>query len=91
MQIKPVKARPVFYAMCYEQIKVIAKENGYNLLINGSLNRDFDLVAIPWSHDCINPIELLKKFSSYLVVLLPADGYEEQHYRHSVLGGGRDS
>src|SRR5690242_9505289 len=63
---KPTKAKPVFYACCYEPLKVIAKEMGYNLLINGSLNRDMDLVAIAWSDEPKPMKEVVVAFDKYL-------------------------
>ena len=63
---KPVKAKPIFYANLYEPLKVIAKEYGYNLLLDGSLNRDFDLVLVAW-HDKHRKIEdVLTAMENYL-------------------------
>lgn len=45
---KPTHAKPALYAHIYEQMKEIAKSFGYCLLIHGSMNRDLDLVAVPW-------------------------------------------
>jgi hypothetical protein len=36
-----------------DRIRVIAKENGYALGIHGSLTRDLDLIAIPWSVEAV--------------------------------------
>jgi hypothetical protein len=48
---KPTHVKPSFYSFCYEGMKEIAKKYGYNLLIHGSMNRDCDLVAVPWSEE----------------------------------------
>lgn len=45
---KPIHAKPALYAFYYESLKVIAKQYGYALLLHGSMNRDLDLVAVPW-------------------------------------------
>lgn len=90
MAEKPIKAKPVFYSYCYESLKAIAKENGYNLLINGSLNRDMDLVAIPWIDDPNPHSEVLKEFCAYLgVPYLTNQNDEPCHF--TVLPGGRSS
>ncbi|MDE3249843.1 MAG: hypothetical protein KGO82_14355 [Bacteroidota bacterium] len=88
---KPIAAKPVFYATAYLPLKEIAREKGYNLLINGSLNRDMDLVAIPWSDEPAKEVDLIKAFDLYLRDTCYADGCEEHGYMHKVLPGGRSS
>lgn len=89
--VKPIKAKPVFYACCYEPLKVIAKEMGYNLLINGSMNRDFDLVAIAWSDDPKPMIDVVIAFDKYLRGVHYTEESANSGYMHSVLPGGRNS
>jgi hypothetical protein len=48
---KPIHVKPNFYSYCYESLKDIAKNHGYNLLIHGSMNRDLDLIAVAWVND----------------------------------------
>lgn len=86
---KPIKAKPVFYATCYETLKAIAKDMGYNLLINGSLNRDMDLVAIPWIDEPMPMIDVVIKFDEYLRGTHYQKESAEQGYMYSVLQGGR--
>jgi hypothetical protein len=86
---KPIKAKPVFYSCCYEPLKAIAKEMGYNLLINGSLNRDMDLVAIPWTEEPKPMIEVVIAFDKYLRGTHYEESSAELGYRYSVLPGGR--
>ena len=90
MNEKPLKAKPVFYACCYEPLKSIAKDMGYNLLINGSLNRDMDLVAVPWIEDPKSHYDLLQAFCEYLGVPFLTD-QKEQPCHFSMLPGGRSS
>lgn len=45
---KPLHVKPSLYAHYFEILKPIAYEYGYNLVLHGSLNRDLDLIAIPW-------------------------------------------
>lgn len=53
----PRRERPE-YQQLIGPLRVIAREAGYALAVHGSLARDIDLVAIPWSPDACNP-ELL--------------------------------
>jgi len=45
---KPTHAKPSLYAFYFEVIKDIGKTYGYNIVLHGSMNRDLDLIAIPW-------------------------------------------
>jgi len=45
---KPIHAKPSLYAFYMEIIKEIGLIYGYNIVPHGSMNRDLDLIAIPW-------------------------------------------
>ncbi len=90
MEEKPIKAKPHFYSVCLEGLQQIAKDHGYNLVIHGSVNRDMDLVAIPWVDDPHTHAELLKSFCEYLGVPYLTNTKEEPlHF--TMLAGGRSS
>jgi hypothetical protein len=45
------KPKPSFapvYAFLYPNLATIARKHGYALAIHGSLQRDMDVIAIPW-------------------------------------------
>jgi hypothetical protein len=75
--------------MFYEYLKDIAKEYGYNLLIHGSMERDLDLVAVPWEDRCCFTKEqlMIKEFQQYLTgtTYQKTDG----EVPFTVLPGGR--
>lgn len=48
--MKPANYAPV-YACIYPQLAELARRHGYALAIHGSLGRDFDLIAIPWTEN----------------------------------------
>ncbi|MBK7088380.1 MAG: hypothetical protein IPH56_05445 [Chitinophagaceae bacterium] len=62
----------------------IAKEMGYNLIIHGSMSRDFDLIAVAWVDNPKKEIELVKELDRFL-----KGSYfnNEQDYLFSVLPG----
>lgn len=39
---------------------------GYNLIAHGSLNRDFDLIAVPWTEEPESHYDLLCKMDMWL-------------------------
>jgi hypothetical protein len=61
-QTKPTHAKPSLYAYYFERLKDIARGYGYNLVLHGSLNRDLDLVAIPWQLDVKDHDEMIQEF-----------------------------
>lgn len=58
------KASGVFCASLLDSIlpaiREVARENGYAVAVHGSLKRDIDLVAVPWT-DCATPVDELAK------------------------------
>ena len=46
--IKPIHAKPSLFSFYFEIIKEIGLKHGYNIVLHGSMNRDLDLIAIPW-------------------------------------------
>lgn len=85
MSEKPVHAKPALYAFYYEVLKVIAKNRGYALLLHGSMNRDLDLVAVPWmngAHAC-SVYEMIEEMAE-------AIGSSDIMPPHSVREYGRE-
>jgi hypothetical protein len=66
MSEKPMAFRPALYHYYYEWLKEIALRYGYNLLLHGSMNRDLDLVAIPWIENVGDKDEMIKEFCDAL-------------------------
>lgn len=58
---KPIQAKPSLYAFYFEVIKEIGLEFGYNIVLHGSMNRDLDLIAIPWQEVIGDKMEMIKK------------------------------
>lgn len=86
---KPKHVKPGLYAIYYEGLKEIAQDFGYNLLIHGSMNRDLDLVAVPWVDDPKPVDDLIKEFQLHLTgkTLVGPNG----NVPFSILPGGRMS
>jgi hypothetical protein len=85
---KPIAVKPRLYAMYFHRLMEIAREMGYNLLISGSMNRDLDLVAVPWVDNPKPEMELIQAFDMYLRGALMD---KPDHYMHNVLAGGRSA
>ena len=63
--MKPVHVKPSFYSYCFEALKEIAYKYGYNLVLHGSMNRDLDLIAIPWQEKLGNIDTMISEFCKY--------------------------
>jgi hypothetical protein len=79
---KPTHVKPSFYAFLFESLKVIAKNFGYNLVLNGSMNRDLDLIAIPWIDEPKDRFELI-------VALDKVESNNTHNYQYQLMPGGR--
>lgn len=63
---KSIVIKPMLYSVILEPLKKIALEFGYNLVLHGSMNRDMDLILIPWDDNCANPDMVVKSFNELL-------------------------
>ncbi len=63
---KPIHVKPSLYAYFFIDLKEIALKYGYNLVLHGSLNRDLDLIAIPWKQEVLPYGEMVEEFSKCL-------------------------
>lgn len=89
--MKPQKAKPQFYACCFATIQKLGRELGYNIVMHGSMDRDIDLVAIPWSDTPATHYELLSNIDMYVRGIKYAEEHFERGYMFSILPGGRSS
>ena len=79
--MKEVKIKPSFYAHCYEILKRIAFTYGYNLVLHGSMDRDLDLIAIPWEEDVKSVKKMLSQFCKVLNGTIHRGKNEKPHGR----------
>lgn len=90
-QKKPIKAKPQLYTYFFFALKEIAIGMGYNLVIHGSMDRDMDLIAIPWTDNPAERIDLIIAFDKHLRGISYDKSSAEKGYLYSVLPGGRHS
>jgi len=55
-----------FYGCIYNIVQEVGIANGYAVAIHGSLARDLDLIAVPWTNDAISDFELIKLIAEVL-------------------------
>lgn len=88
---KPIHAKPSLYAYYFYNLKEIAKEYGYNLVLHGSLNRDLDLIAIPWVDDPKSELEMIHELHRAITGYVASPEIWKDVYMYKVLPGGRHS
>lgn len=56
-----------WYVMAYTKLDRIAWRHGYALSLHGSMSRDLDLVAIPWTDDADSPEKLVEAIRKFVI------------------------
>jgi hypothetical protein len=56
-----------WYVMAYTKLDRIAWRHGYALALHGSMARDLDLVAVPWTDDADSPEVLIAAFVRFVI------------------------
>lgn len=60
-QLKPVYA-PI-YAALYPALAKVFQKHGYALAIHGSMARDFDIIAVPWTDNISEPQKVVDEIT----------------------------
>ena len=59
MSIKKFEAIPAWHAVLYSALRRTSRRCGYALAIHGSMHRDLDLLAVPWTDEAVGAAELV--------------------------------
>jgi hypothetical protein len=60
----PPSYAPVYAAAVYPELVGVFRSHGYALAVHGSLQRDFDLIAIPWVEQPSSPKDVIKQVTT---------------------------
>lgn len=77
--------RPVTYVHFYTMLVPVAREHGYALALHGTVQRDLDIVAVPWEAKPSSHLVLLESFCNALGI--KKDLRVEGHHRVDKLHG----
>jgi len=72
---------PVYAAACYPDLAEVFRSHGYALTVHGSLQRDFDLIAIPWVENQSPPKEVVDAILSAFAAKVIGDASIKPHGR----------
>lgn len=68
------------YSQLLPRIRSAAKELGYAIAIHGTMQRDFDLLAVPWIEDADDPTKLVEAISAEVGGYIVGDRVDERGY-----------
>jgi hypothetical protein len=83
-EIKPNYAA-VYAAALYPQLCTIFQQHGYALAVHGSLARDFDVIAVPWSEKVSRPEAVIKEITDGFVIHVIGEPTTKHHGRVAYL------
>jgi hypothetical protein len=72
---------PVYAACCYPDLAQICLNHGYALAVHGSLKRDFDVIAIPWTENPSEPQTVLDAIAAEFHVTRISEPAQKPHGR----------
>lgn len=81
MDNKPKPSYAPVYAAMYRELAELFREHGYALAIHGSLQRDFDLIAVPWIESPSSPQDVVKAVTTVFSINLISEGTPKLHGR----------
>lgn len=81
-QLKPNYA-PVYAAAMYPDLCKLFQKHGYALMCHGSLARDFDLLAMPWTETVSMPEEVMKEVVTTFAVRVIGNPTQRPHGREA--------
>lgn len=76
MTEKPTAYRASIYAWMVPRITEVARELGYAIGVHGSMHRDLDLIAVPWTEEAKPADELVEAIREYVDGIITATGTE---------------
>lgn len=80
---------PVYAASLYPDLAVTARQHGYALAVHGSLQKDMDLIAIPWVDNPRPPEELIEAITREFAIRVIGEPGQKPHGRiaHTIIIG----
>lgn len=73
MSSKPAASlMPAMYSHRIHDLQTIARAHGYAIAIHGSMQRDLDVIAVPWTTKAVQPKTLVKRLCDGLDLMFDA-------------------
>lgn len=75
------KISTLVYATMFGDLQQVARDHGYALAVHGSMQRDFDLIAVPWTEMACDAEDLINAFICALKIGPQTEPEEKPHGR----------
>lgn len=79
----PPSYAPVYAAALYPELATLFRHHGYALAVHGSLQRDFDLIGIPWVEGPSKPEDVIADILSQFNIRQIGEPQQKQHGRRA--------
>lgn len=80
-------SRPVAYLVVLGRMADVARQLGYTLAIHGSMQRDCDVVAVPWTGEAVSQRELAEALIDVSGGFLDPLEADDEYFRRGCPGG----
>lgn len=81
-----MKSIAIYYLKLLDVIRPVALEHGYAIGLHGSLERDLDLIAVPWIKDAKPPRELVEAIARRISGRLQANIANDEYHKAGCPG-----
>lgn len=79
--MKPANYGPIYAACMYPELAESFRAKGWALAVHGSLERDFDLIAVPWHNKPVPAERCVELICHYHSLKLVGEPVERLHGR----------
>jgi len=80
-KIKPVNSYAPIYCALYPDLAALVRAHGYALAVHGSLQRDFDLICVPWIANPSTPDAVVKDITGKMALDVVGNKGMKEHGR----------
>ena len=77
------------YGVCIDKLREVARANGYALTSHGSLKRDIDLVAVPWTLNAVSAFVVAEEIRKALEALYGLAVFNAKYAQPELKAYGR--
>lgn len=90
MSEKPAKPWPAIYTWIWTALIEAGRRQGYAMALHGSMARDLDVIAAPWTDEAGSEDDLLGEIQGVLEIYLDDEHKKHPHF-HSMKPHGRSA
>jgi hypothetical protein len=78
MDKPPANLAPVIYAHRVHELQTVCRSCGYALALHGSMQRDLDAIAVPWTLEAVPAEQLIERICAAMGLYKKVDDPSER-------------